>query len=200
MPLVAPEVSRETAAPLQESGRGWRAPVGKVRDPGKLQPESSGKRGVGSHKPPRVKVILMNGRAWGPLISTTLLPHDLKKTQLQLLLDYMLCPWWEVLYSAASPSTLSALSLSKATAWEPCGWRALGAPARHQGCASEVGEPTSEHWSTRDLPAPCNTKRRKSLRDLHLNIKTQLHSTTSKLQCWTPYAKQLARQEHSPIH
>ena len=83
---------------------------------------------------------------------------------------------------------------------EPCGRKALGAPARHQGCASEVGEPTSGHWSTRDLPAPRNTKRRKSLRDLHLNIKTQLHSTTSKLQCWTPYAKQLARQEHSPIH
>ena len=39
-----------------------------------------------------------------------------------------------------------------------------------------------------------------SLRDLHVNAKTQLHSTTSKLQCWTPYAKQLARQEHSPIH
>ena len=83
---------------------------------------------------------------------------------------------------------------------EPCGWKALDAPARHQGCASEVGEPTSGHWSTRDLPAPRNTKQQKSLRDLHLNINTQLHSTTSKLQCWTPYAKQLARQEHSPIH
>ena len=39
-----------------------------------------------------------------------------------------------------------------------------------------------------------------SSRDLHLNAKTQLHSTTSKLQCWTPYAKQLARQEHNPTH
>ena len=29
--------------------------------------------------------------------------------------------------------------------------------------------------------------------DLHLNATTQLHSTTSKLQCWTPYAKKLAR-------
>ena len=83
---------------------------------------------------------------------------------------------------------------------EPCGWKALGAPARRQGCASEVGEPTSGHWSTRDLPAPRNIKRWKSPRDLHLNAKTQLHSTTSKLQCWTPYAKQLARQEHNPIH
>ena len=39
-----------------------------------------------------------------------------------------------------------------------------------------------------------------SPRDLHLNNKTQLHSTTSKRQCWTPYAKQLARQEHNPTH
>ena len=37
-----------------------------------------------------------------------------------------------------------------------------------------------------------------SPRDLHLNAKTQLHSTTSKLQCWTPYAKRLARQEDNP--
>ena len=36
-----------------------------------------------------------------------------------------------------------------------------------------------------------------SPRDLHLNAKTQLHSTTSKLQCWTPHTKQLARQEHN---
>ena len=40
----------------------------------------------------------------------------------------------------------------------------------------------------------------KSPRDLHLNTKTQLHSMTSKLQCRTPYAKQLSRQEHNPIH
>ena len=41
---------------------------------------------------------------------------------------------------------------------EPCGCQALVAPARCQGCASEVGEPTSGHWSTRDLPAPRNIK------------------------------------------
>ena len=40
----------------------------------------------------------------------------------------------------------------------------------------------------------------RSPRDLHLNAKTQLHSMTGKLQCWTAYAKQLARQEHNPIH
>ena len=39
-----------------------------------------------------------------------------------------------------------------------------------------------------------------SPRDLRLNDKTQLHPTTSKLQCWTPHAKQLARQEHNPTH
>ena len=42
---------------------------------------------------------------------------------------------------------------------EPCGWKALGVPARRQGCASGVGEPTSGHCSTRHLPAPRNIKR-----------------------------------------
>ena len=45
-----------------------------------------------------------------------------------------------------------------------------------------------------------NIKRWKSPRDLHLNTSTQLHSTTSKPQCWTTYAKQLAKQEHNPTH
>ena len=35
-----------------------------------------------------------------------------------------------------------------------------------------------------------------SPRDLRLNTKTQIHATTSKLQCWTPHAKQLAKKEH----
>ena len=83
---------------------------------------------------------------------------------------------------------------------QPCGGQAFGAPARHQGCATELEEPTSGHWSTRDLPAPSNIKWRKSPKDLHLNNKTQLHSTTRKLQCRMPHAKQLAKQEHSPIH
>ena len=39
---------------------------------------------------------------------------------------------------------------------EPCGGQVLSAPARRQGCATEVGEPSSGHWSTRDLPAPRN--------------------------------------------
>ena len=39
-----------------------------------------------------------------------------------------------------------------------------------------------------------------SLRDLHLSANTQLHSMMSNLQCWAPYAKQLARQEQNPSH
>ena len=39
-----------------------------------------------------------------------------------------------------------------------------------------------------------------SPRDLHLNTKTQLHPMASKLQCCTPHAKQLARQEHNSTH
>ena len=39
-----------------------------------------------------------------------------------------------------------------------------------------------------------------SPKDLCLNAKTQLPSTTSKLQCWAPHAKQLAQQEHNPTH
>ena len=41
---------------------------------------------------------------------------------------------------------------------EPCGRQALGVLARRQGCASEVGDPRSGHWPTRDLPAPRNIK------------------------------------------
>ena len=39
-----------------------------------------------------------------------------------------------------------------------------------------------------------------SPRDLHLNVKIQLHLMASKLQCWMPHAKQLARQQHNPTH
>ena len=39
-----------------------------------------------------------------------------------------------------------------------------------------------------------------SPRDLHLNTKTQVHPTASKLQCWMLHAKQLARQEHNLTH
>ena len=39
--------------------------------------------------------------------------------------------------------------------WQ-CGWQGLGAPAGCQAWASEVGEPTSGHWTTRDLLGPHN--------------------------------------------
>ena len=48
----------------------------------------------------------------------------------------------------------------------------------------------------KNFPAPWNIQQRKSPRALHFNATTYLHSMTSKLYCWTPYAKQIARQEH----
>ena len=80
--------------------------------------------------------------------------------------------------------------------WKTGSW----CSSQAQGYATEVGEESSEHRSTRDLPAPRYIKWQNSPRDLHLNAKTHLHSMISKLQCSTPYAKQLARQEHNPIH
>ena len=103
----------------------------------------------------------------------------------------------EAAVSGGSP-TAEAVTILE-TVGRSCGWQALGAPARCQGCASEVGEPSSEHWSTRYLPVPCNIKWWKSPSDPHLNAKTQFHSVTTKLQCWTTYAKQLAKQGHNPI-
>ena len=38
-----------------------------------------------------------------------------------------------------------------------------------------------------------------SPRDLHLDTKTLLHPTASKLQCWTPHANQLARQDKEDV-
>ena len=68
-------------------------------------------------------------------------------------------------------------------------------------------EPLSGESRVQDIGRQPETSRlhvipngKSSPRDLHLNTKTQLHSTTSKLQCWTPYAKQVARQEHKPTH
>ena len=68
--------------------------------------------------------------------------------------------------------------------------------------------PVSLRWESQfqDIGSPETSRLhtvsngKSSPRDLQLNDKTQLHSMTSKLQCWTPYAKQLARQEHNPTH
>ena len=66
-------------------------------------------------------------------------------------------------------------------------------PLRWESRVQDIGPPETSrlHITSNDKSSP---------RDLHLNAKTQLHSMMSKLQGWTPYAKQLARQEHSPIH
>ena len=66
-------------------------------------------------------------------------------------------------------------------------------PLRWQTRIQDIGPPeTSQpHVTSNGKSSP---------RDLHLNTKTQLHSMTSKLQCWTPHAKQLARREHNPTH
>ena len=66
-------------------------------------------------------------------------------------------------------------------------------PLRLESPVQDMGPPETSY-----LHVISNSE--SSPRDLHLNTKTQLHSTTSKLQCWTPYAKQLARQEHKPTH
>ena len=66
-------------------------------------------------------------------------------------------------------------------------------PLRWESQVQDMGPP-----ETSRLHVISNGK--SSLGDFHLNTKTQLHSMTSKLQCWTPYAKHLARQEHNPTH
>ena len=66
-------------------------------------------------------------------------------------------------------------------------------PLRWESQVQDIGPPEASqpHVISIDESSP---------RDLHLNAKTQLHSTTRKLQCWTPHAKQLARQERNPTH
>ena len=64
-------------------------------------------------------------------------------------------------------------------------------PLRWESGVQDIGPPETSQLHV-------ISKSESSPKDLHLNVKTQLHSTTSNLQCWTPYAKQLARQEHIP--
>ena len=67
-------------------------------------------------------------------------------------------------------------------------------------------EPLRWERQIQDIVPPETSQRhvisnsKSSLGELHLNAKTQLHSTTCKLQCWTPFAKQLATQEHNHTH
>ena len=52
---------------------------------------------------------------------------------------------------------------------EPCGWKGLGAPARCQAWALEVREPSSGHWTTRDLLAPCNYQSVRALPEISVS-------------------------------
>ena len=64
-------------------------------------------------------------------------------------------------------------------------------PLRWESRLQDTGPP-----ETAQLHVISNSK--SSPRDLHLNAKTQLHSTTCKLQGWTPYTKQLADRNATP--
>ena len=66
-------------------------------------------------------------------------------------------------------------------------------PLRWESRVQDIGPP-----DTSQLHVISNGE--SSPRDPHLNVKTQLHSTTSKLQCWRPHVKKQARQEHNPTH
>ena len=66
-------------------------------------------------------------------------------------------------------------------------------PLRWESRVQDIG-PLETSW----LHVISNSKSSPS--DLHLNGKTQLHSTTSNLQCWTHYTKKLAKQEQNPTH
>ena len=83
---------------------------------------------------------------------------------------------------------------------EPCGWQRLGALAWCQAWAPEVGEPSSWHWTIETSWPNVISIGESSTTDLHLNAKTKLHPTASKLQCWMLHDNQLARQEHNPTH
>ena len=84
---------------------------------------------------------------------------------------------------------------------EPCGCHRVfvlqpgvrPVPLRRESRVQDIGPPETS-W----LHVISNGE--SSPRDLHLSAKIQLHSTNSKLQCWTPHAKQLAKQEHNPTH
>ena len=64
-------------------------------------------------------------------------------------------------------------------------------PLRRESWVQDTGPPETSRPLVISI-------RESSPRDLHLTAKTQLHSTTSKLQRWTPHAKQLARQDSQP--
>ena len=65
-------------------------------------------------------------------------------------------------------------------------------PLRWESQIQDIGPPETSrpHVISIDERSP---------RDLHLNAKTQLHSTTSKLQCWTPHANNYQDRNTIPL-
>ena len=111
---------------------------------------------------------------------------------------------WFCLFSFAFTSCFEVLSvhffLFSSFSSVPCGWQGLHVPA------SSRPEPLSWESQIKDI-RPSEIFRphvilinKSSPRDLHLTTKTQVHPMASKLQCWMPHAKQLARQEHYSTH
>ena len=66
-------------------------------------------------------------------------------------------------------------------------------PLRWKGQVQDIGPPETSQPQVISVSES-------SPRDLHLNAKTQLHPTASKLQCWMAHAKQLVGQEHNSTH
>ena len=108
---------------------------------------------------------------------------------------------------AARPDAMFPQPLSHSTVVGPDLWTS-GRVTDRVLVLWPVVKPVPLRWESRvqDIGSPETSQLHvishgeSSPRDLHLNAKTQLHSTTSKLQFWTPYAKQLARQEHNTTH
>ena len=81
-------------------------------------------------------------------------------------------------------------------------------PLRWECQAQDIGPPQPLRWECRaqDMGPPQTCRphvisiSESSPRDPHLNAKTQHQPMASKLQCWTPHAKKLARQQQNPIH
>ena len=81
-----------------------------------------------------------------------------------------------------------------------CGWQGLGAPARCQAWASEVGEPSSGHWSIRDLLAPHNIKWQKLSERSPAQRKEPAPLNDQQATLHDTLCQQLARQECNPTH
>ena len=65
--------------------------------------------------------------------------------------------YWE---SFGSPTLALMLQIASIVSSMLCGWQGLGASARDQAWASEMGDPSSGHWTNRELLAPCNINQR----------------------------------------